>query len=93
MGEALDGFVIEVEVAYLQGWGQTVGVQGVAVVLGGDVDASGDEVFDGVVCASMTELELEGLAPEGFAEHLITQAYPHYRLDADEGTHRIGDLA
>ena len=46
VGEALDGFVIEVEVADLQGWGQTVGVQGVTVVLGGDVDASGDEVFD-----------------------------------------------
>ena len=57
------------------------------------MDASGDEIFDGVVRASMAELELEGLAPEGLAEHLIAQADPHYRLDADEGAHRIGDLA
>ena len=71
VADALYGAVVQVDVAYLDLRGQAVGVDGVAVVLGGDVDAAGREVPDWVVGAAVAEFQLEGLGAEGAGEDLV----------------------
>ena len=72
--EAFEGLVVEVDVARLDVGGQGGGVDGEAVVLGGDLDLAGALVADRVVGAAVAELELEGLGAEGLAQELVAQA-------------------
>jgi hypothetical protein len=64
--------------------GQRVGIDGEAVVLGGDGDSSGAQVLDRLVAAAVAELELEGFAAEGVGEELVAEADAENRLFADE---------
>ena len=64
VAEAFEGLVVEVDVAGLDVGGQGRGVDGEAVVLGGDLDLAGALVADRVVGAAVAELELEGRAAE-----------------------------
>ena len=63
---------------------ERVGIDGEAVVLRGDLDAAGAEVFDRMVAAAVAELELVGLAAEGQAEELVAEADAEDRDLADE---------
>jgi hypothetical protein len=77
--EAFEGIVVEVPVGNFAGFGQGRGVDAEAVVLGGDFDAAGGFVADGVVAAAVAELELVGSGAEGEGEELMAEA------DAEEG--------
>jgi hypothetical protein len=46
------------------------------VVLGGDFNPPRFQVFDRLVAAPMSELELEGPAAKGLAKDLVSQANP-----------------
>ena len=71
VAEAFDGLVVEIDVGDLDvGW-EGVGVDGEAVVLAGDGDLAGAEVFDGLVAAAVAEGEFEGFSAEGVAEDLV----------------------
>ena len=75
---------VEVQVAHLDLRRQALGVHGVAVVLGGDVHLVGVQVSHRVVCAAVSELELEGAGAKGAPKHLVAQADAHYGHPADE---------
>ena len=62
---ALHRAVVEVYVAYLQAVLQAIGVNGVAVVLSGDVDSSVEEVADRVVSPPVSKLQLESPGAKG----------------------------
>ena len=73
--EAGDGVVVEVPVGDAGAPGlEAGGVDGEAVVLAGDLDASGEGVEDGLVGAAVAELELVGGGAEGEGEELVAQA-------------------
>ena len=71
---ALESLVIEIDVAELDVAGKRGRIDREAVVLGGDLDPAGSLVTHRVIGASMAELELEGLAAEGLAQKLVSQA-------------------
>lgn len=56
MAEAFDGVVVEIDVVDFDIGGEGVGVDSVAVVLGGDVDAAGGVIAYRVVAAAVSEL-------------------------------------
>ena len=64
-----------------------------AVVLGGDLDAPGLQVLDGVVGAAVAEGQLEGLQADRAAEQLVAEADAPHGLAADELAHRLDDVA
>src|SRR3990170_4495913 len=82
--EPLDGAVVQVHLGDLNAAAQAVPVQGVTVVLRGDVDAAGQEVLHRVVGATVAELQLERLRPEGAAQELVAEADAEHRLLADQ---------
>ena len=55
MAHALDGLVVEVDAVDGDVAGQAVSVDGEPVILGGDFDFAGFEVFDGLIGATVTE--------------------------------------
>src|SRR5208283_3247797 len=62
--QALEGLIVEVDMAQLDvGW-ESGGVDREAMILGGDLDLAGRYVPDRMVGAAVAELELEGLATE-----------------------------
>ena len=73
--ESFDGLVVEVDLGddgavffeFFPGGGE-------AVVLGGDGNFSGLEVFDGLVAASVTEFEFKGFCAEGVGDDLVAEA-------------------
>src|SRR3970282_2701744 len=66
---------------------EAVDGQGVAVVLGGDVHAAGEQVLHRVVGAAVPELQLERLRPEGAAQELVAEAYAEHGPLADQRLH------
>ena len=71
--------VVQIDVADLQVGGERVRVDGVAVVLRGDVHEAGAVVAHGVVASTVTELQLVVAPSEGARDHLVAQA------DAEHG--------
>ena len=69
--------------------GSVVGIDGEAVVLGGDLDLAGPLVAHRVIGAAVAELELEGLAAEGLAQELVAQADAEDRDPASSAAVRI----
>ena len=59
MSQAFHRAVVQVYVAHLQPVFQCVGVGGVAVVLGGDMDTPVGKVADRMVGSAVPELQLE----------------------------------
>ena len=59
------GAVVGIDIAHLAALGEVFGVDRVAVVLAGDEDPVGTEVFDRLVGASMAVFELDRLAAAG----------------------------
>ena len=68
---------------------QAFGIDGVAVILGGDGDRPIAEVLHWLIPATMTELQFERLAAKGMPEDLMTQADGEDRLLA----HKLSDFA
>ena len=72
--------VVQVDVADLESVLKAIRVDGIAVVLGGDMHPSGGQFLDRVVAAAVAELELESIAAEGPGDKLRTEANAHYGL-------------
>src|ERR1700730_3743220 len=66
--------------------------RGEAVVLGGDLDASGLEIPDRMVCSAVAERQLERLTPATPAEQLMSEADSPHGLLADELADRVDDV-
>ncbi len=92
VAQALHRAVVQVDVGHLQPILDGVRVEGVAVVLGGDVDSAGIQVSDGVIAAAVAELQLEGPGAEGSADKLAAEADAHYRLLAHQLSYRVHDV-
>src|SRR3954453_8069276 len=105
--EALDGAVIEVDVAELRApevglpLDRLVGVDrlravgpqhGEAVVLRGDLDLAGRQVLDRVVAAAVAERELERLQPDRPAQQWMAEADAPDRLLAHDLADRGDDV-
>lgn len=74
MDHALVGLVVEVDKVGAPVGGESGRVDGVAVVLGGDVAASGKEIEGGDVVSAVAVLELDGLCAGGEGEELVAEA-------------------
>ena len=56
------------------------------MVLRGDLDPAGFEVFHRLVAAAVAELQLEGLPAKGLAKNLVAETYPE---DRQAGFHQV----
>jgi len=92
VAEAFDGLVIEIDVGDLDVGGEGVGVDGEAVVLAGDGDRAGAEVFDGLVAAAVAEGEFKGFSAEGVAEDLVAEADGEDGFTAEELADLVVDV-
>src|SRR5947209_18334524 len=91
--ESLDSAVVEVAVRNHEvGW-QTVWIDGIAVILGGDKGASSHRVLDRMVGAAVTEFELVGAAAGSKCQQLMAEADAEQWDFAVEGSHRGDDRA
>src|SRR4030042_458493 len=81
--------VIQVYVAHLQPPFQVIGVHGVAMVLGGDIDSVSSQIPHRMVAATVSKLQLEVLGAQGFTYELMAQAYAHYGLPANKSPYRV----
>ncbi len=69
--EAFAGAVVEVDMGALCGGAEGVHVYDEAVILRGDLDAAGGEIFDRLVEAAVAEFELVGVGAERTGEQLM----------------------
>jgi hypothetical protein len=87
MAHAFDGLVVEVDAVHGNIRRESPGVHSETVVLGGDFDFAGGEVFDGLIRAAMAEFEFEGFAAERLAQNLVAEA------DAEDGHAGFDEVA
>lgn len=76
---ALVAAVVEVDEVLLEVGGQGAGVNGVTVVLAGDVALAGGEVEGRDVVRAVTVLELDGASTDGKGKELVAKADTHNR--------------
>lgn len=74
---ALVGAVVEVYKVLLEVAGEGGGVDGVTVVLAGDVALTGGQVESGDVVGTVAVLELDGASANGQGEELVAEANSH----------------
>lgn len=86
--QSLVGLVVQVGEVLLPFAGESCGVNGVSVVLRGNVAFARGEVERGDVMGTVTILELDRLCASGESNQLVTHAYTH---DGDLG--RLKELA
>src|SRR5688572_443049 len=77
--EALDGSIVEIEVRDAHIPRQGLGIHRETVILGRDFNLAGAEILDRMVCAAMSELQLEGLAANRQSEDLVPQTDAEHR--------------
>jgi len=74
MPHTLKGFVIQVDMCDLNFWVfDRFHIHTEAVVLCGNLYPACQKIFDWMVCASMAELQFEGLSAKGEAQNLMAQ--------------------
>ena len=82
--------VVEVDKVLLELAGKSAGIDGVTVVLAGDVALAGSQVEGRNVVSSVTVLELDGSGADGQSEKLVTKTDTH---DGDVGgLHEAGKV-
>ena len=79
VAKTFDGLVVEVYSIDNNVGGQRFGVNSETVVLGGDFDFAGFQIFDRLVAAAMTKFEFERFAAKGLRQNLKPKA------DAEHG--------
>lgn len=70
---ALQGTVVQVDVGGLELF-QRIGIDGIAVVLAGDLNFSGKQVLDRMIGAPVAKLHLESVSAGGKRQQLVAQA-------------------
>ena len=94
MAQAFDGVVVEVDLGDLGAvFLEAGGVGGETVVLGGDGDFAGLEVFHRLVAAAVTEFEFKRRAAEGVREHLVAEADAENGVIGNQLRHGLVDVA
>ena len=68
VAQALHCAIVQVYVADLQSVFEAIRVNGVAVILSGDMNSAGSQVTDRVVATAMPELELESPGTKGTSD-------------------------
>lgn len=85
VAEAFDSVVVEIDLGdHRASFFEAVWIRREAVVLRGDGNSAGFEIFDWLVAAAMTELEFEGRAAERVTEHLMSETDPEGRIIWDQ---------
>ena len=77
--QAGDSFVVEVDVRYLDIRRQRIRINRETVVVRGDLDLTGVEIFDRLVAAAMAEFEFVGRAAKNLAKDLMPEADAEHR--------------
>jgi len=86
----LVGSVVQVDEVLLEVAGESAGIDGVTVVLAGDVAETGGQVESGDVVGSVTVLELDGASADSKSQELVTQTDTH---DGNvRGLHKTGKV-
>jgi len=94
VAQAFDGVVVEVNLSDLGAvFLEAGGVGGETVVLGGDGDFSGLEVFHRLVAAAVAEFEFKGRTAEGVREHLVAEADAENRVIGNQLGYGLVDVA
>ena len=93
MGEPFDRPVVQVGVRDLDVRGEPLRIDRIAVVLRRDLDAARAEVLDGLVPASVAELELERLRAHRDPEDLVPEADAEDRNAPDEVANDLDGVA
>ena len=95
VAHTLDGLVVDLDVGDLQiGARQRLGVDGVPVILAGELDASGAQVAYRVVEPAMAEPQFVGVGPIGQAEQLMSHANTEdgvFLLEIPDDVDRLGN--
>ena len=89
VAQAFECLVVQVHVREFDfGLRQRVGIDGEVVVVGGDLDLAGVELFDGMIAAVVSEFQLEGFAAQSDAGQLVAET------DAEDGlaSHKAADV-
>ena len=84
--------IIQINMGDFQLFGQTIGIDRVAVVLGGDMSASGGQFFHRMIAAAVAEFQFEGLSAEGMGDQLVAQADAHDGFFAGQSAHGIDGI-
>lgn len=80
MDKPLERLIIETDVGGDAAGGfQRLGIHDEAVVLRGDFDAPRGEVFHGVVCPAVAELQFESLRAKSQSQKLVSETNPENR--------------
>jgi len=94
VAQAFYGVVVEVDLSDLGAVFLEAGrVGGETVVLSGDGDFTGLEVFHWLVAAAMAKFEFKRRAAEGVREHLVTEADAENRVIGNKLCHGLVDIA
>ena len=92
MAHAFQAVVVEVDMGYLHlPLRQAGDIDAEAVVLAGDFDMAGGQIFYRLVAAAMTEFEFVGGAAVGQAEHLMAKTDAEDRHFAEQGPDGLDD--
>ena len=89
VAQPFDGAVVQIEVRHPRGGRQRVGIDGEAVVLGGDLDGAGVQLLHRMVAAAMPELQLVGLRAERQGHQLVAQTDAEHR---HAGVHQLANV-
>jgi hypothetical protein len=86
----LVGSVVEVDEVLLEVAGKGAGIDGVSVVLAGDVAQASGQVESGNVVSSVTVLELDGASTDSKSQKLVAETNTHDRNVG--GFHQTGEI-
>ena len=79
MPKARDGVVVEVDMRDLDISRQRITIDRKTVIVRGDLDLAGVEIFDRLIAAAMAEFEFVCLAAKNLAENLMPEADAEHR--------------
>src|SRR5438067_7673071 len=85
MSKTFERLIVEIDVRVLDViLAERFGIDGEAVILRGDLDASGAQILHRMIAAAMPEFQFVRAAAEGEAEELVAEADAEDRDLADE---------
>ncbi len=92
MPQTFNCAVVEIDMGDLQFTGNIVGVNGISMVLSGNMGSTCRQFLDRVVSAAVSEFKLERFTPESMSDELIAQTNAHYRLFPHQPSNGIDSI-
>src|SRR4030042_147311 len=84
MAQSLNCAVIQIYLTDLKSALYAIGINGIAVILGGDINSACCQITDRMIATTVAEFEFESSGSESTAYHLMSQADTHDRLFIDD---------